>query len=90
MCLMLCNMWHMARGQSGRIVLEIDPLLKRTIHARLAAEGRTMKEWFLERAQEYLNPRQQALPLMEMPLEPPALQVAEPRAKPYSAARRSQ
>ena len=53
----------MARGQSGRIVLEIDPSLKRAVHARLAADGITMKSWFLEQVEELLNSRQQELPL---------------------------
>ena len=45
----------MARGTSGRIVLEIDPTLKRELHARLAVEGRTLKEWFLRQAKHYLG-----------------------------------
>lgn len=45
----------MARGHSGRLVLEIDPGLKRTLHGRLAMEGRTMKDWFLEQAERYLR-----------------------------------
>ena len=64
-CSMLCNMRHMARGQSGRLVLEIDPAVKRALHSRLASEGRTLKSWFLEEAQRYLNPVQQVLPLAE-------------------------
>jgi hypothetical protein len=80
----------MARGQSGRIVLEIDPTIKRAIHARLVAEGRSLKGWFLERVEEYLDPRQQVLPLGEYVVkEPPVMQVAEPR-KPGYVTRRSQ
>lgn len=89
MSLMLCYMQHMARGQSGRIVLEVDPNLKRAVHARLASEGRTMKDWFLERAEAYVNPQQQVLPLYPRPAEPPLLQVAEPKAPAYST-RKSQ
>lgn len=44
----------MGRSASGRIVLEISPELKRRLHARLAAEGRTLKDWFLEAADKYL------------------------------------
>lgn len=52
----------MARGQSGRLVLEIDPRLKRQLHARVAAEGRSLKDWFLEHAERYLQHQQQDLP----------------------------
>lgn len=52
----------MARGQSGRLVLEIDPAFKRQLHARLASEGRTLKNWFLEQADRYVHqPVQQDL-----------------------------
>jgi len=60
---MLCYIEHMARGQSGRLVLEIDPTFKRRLHAQLAAEGRTLKDWFLEQAERYLDHAvQQAFP----------------------------
>lgn len=60
---MSCYIEHMARGQSGRLVLEVDPVFKRRLHAQLAAEGRTMKEWFLEQAARYLDRAvQQTLP----------------------------
>jgi hypothetical protein len=59
----------MARGTSGRIVLEIDPELKHHLHALLAAEGRTMKDWFVEAAQTYLRgPAQVQLSLPIAPL----------------------
>lgn len=41
-------------GQSGRIVVEFDPDLKRRLHARLRSEGRDFKAWLLERVYEYL------------------------------------
>ena len=67
----------MARGQSGRVVLEIDPGVKRALHARLAAEGRTLKDWFLEQANDFLNARQQPLPLYAVRADAPMLNVAE-------------
>jgi hypothetical protein len=85
MARVLCYMQHMARGQSGRVVLEIDPAVKRALHARLASEGRTLKDWFLERAQDYLNPRQYAL---NDQAPPTLLRVAEPKA-PYSTTKSS-
>ena len=45
----------MARSISGRVVLEVSPELKRRLHSRLAAEGRTLKDWFLEQASTYLS-----------------------------------
>ena len=44
----------MARGPSGRLVLEVDPDLKRQLHAQVALEGKTFKDWFLEVADAYL------------------------------------
>ncbi len=55
MARMSCYIEHMARGQSGRLVVDVDPAFKRRLHAQLAAEGRTMKEWFLEQAVRYLD-----------------------------------
>jgi hypothetical protein len=45
--------------------MEIDPHVKRALHGRLASEGRTLKSWFLEEVERYLNPEQQVLPLAE-------------------------
>ncbi len=41
----------MARGKSGRVVLEIDPELKRKLYATLENEQKTMKEWFVKEAE---------------------------------------
>ena len=41
----------MARGKSGRIVLEIDPELKRRLYITLENRQQTMKEWFISEAQ---------------------------------------
>jgi hypothetical protein len=60
----------MARSASGRLVLEVEPELKRRLHSRLAAEGRTMKEWFLEAAEHYLSvPAPVQLPLEMKPTQ---------------------
>ena len=40
----------MSRGKSGRIVVEIDPELKRRLYATLALEDETMKAWFIRAA----------------------------------------
>jgi len=43
----------MARGESGRIVIEIDPALKRELYAALAMSGSTLKDWFVRSAEEH-------------------------------------
>jgi len=40
----------MARGKSGRIVLEIDPEMKRELYLTLEQNQKTMKEWFVKEA----------------------------------------
>lgn len=45
----------MSRGNSGRVVFEIDPQLKSELHAAVALEGRSLKDWFLERARAYVD-----------------------------------
>ncbi len=49
----------MARGPSGRLVIEVDPTLKRELHAALAADGVTLKDWFLQRTATYIAERKQ-------------------------------
>jgi hypothetical protein len=51
----------MARGESGRIVLEIDPAEKQELYDALTRDGMTLKDWFLRRAGEYLRKRGQGL-----------------------------
>ena len=51
------------RGPSGRIIVEIDPSEKHELYAALAADGLTLKDWFLKAAQEYLRDRCQ-IPLV--------------------------
>lgn len=44
----------MPRGESGRVVVEIDPAKKYSLYERLDSEGITLKEWFLQRVNDYL------------------------------------
>jgi hypothetical protein len=44
----------MAKGDSGRVVIEVDPALKRELYATLDHEGLTLKGWFVRRANEYI------------------------------------
>jgi hypothetical protein len=41
------------------VVIEMDPALKRDLHVALAAEGLTLKDWFLREAEAYLVRRAQ-------------------------------
>lgn len=52
----------MARGESGRIVLEIDPSQKEDLYSALTRDGLTLKDWFLNQAAQYLRDQDQ-LPL---------------------------
>ncbi|WP_423050494.1 hypothetical protein [Undibacterium sp. Ji22W] len=45
----------MAIGDSGRIVLEIEPELKKKLYACLALEQMTLKDWFIKTAQEHMK-----------------------------------
>ena len=45
----------MAKGESGRVVLEIDSDLKRQLYAVLALEGKTLKQWFIEESSLYVE-----------------------------------
>ncbi|UCF88315.1 MAG: hypothetical protein JSV70_07825 [bacterium] len=49
----------MARGKSGRIVVEIDPILKSELYDALQEEGVTLKEWFLRHTGSYLAQKAQ-------------------------------
>jgi hypothetical protein len=43
----------MARGDSGRIVIEIEPEAKKQLYSALALAGSTLKDWFLKRASDF-------------------------------------
>jgi len=49
----------MARGDSGRIVLEIDPAEKQELYNAVTRDGMTLKDWFLRQATDYLRERGQ-------------------------------
>ena len=45
----------MSIGTSGRIVIEIEPELKRNLYSNLVAQGLTLKEWFLTNAESFIR-----------------------------------
>ena len=52
---MALNEVAMAKGSSGRIVIEMDPALKRQLYSVLDKDGSTLKNWFIERAENYVS-----------------------------------
>jgi hypothetical protein len=49
----------MARGKSGRIVIEVDGELKRQLYIVLAAKALTLKDWFVQQAKEFIEEHHQ-------------------------------
>ena len=45
----------MSRGSSGRIVIEIDPLVKDSLYIALAKRKLTLKDWFLSQSAICIN-----------------------------------
>jgi len=45
----------MARGTSGRVVIEVNPVLKERLYSALAMENQTLKDWFVANAQQFLK-----------------------------------
>jgi hypothetical protein len=45
----------MARGFSGRIVLEIDPATKDNLYIALAKRKITLKDWFLRQCNSFIK-----------------------------------
>lgn len=64
----------MSRGPGPRMVVELDPALKRNLYAELAHEGLTFKDWLTREAGRYVSERRQ-----------PRLFVAEPPGPAYKA-----
>jgi len=56
----------MARGDSGRIVVEIDPNLKDELYTQLKRNGYTLKDWFLDAVDGYLQTADQ----LDLDLDP--------------------
>ena len=51
----------MSVGPSGRIVVEVEPELKRELHSALVKDGKTLKDWFVTQAETFVKNRQLAL-----------------------------
>ncbi len=45
----------MSIGSSGRIVIEVEPVLKRQLYASLLSQGMSLKEWFVINADQFVK-----------------------------------
>lgn len=45
----------MARGSSGRIVIDVDPEFKKRVYVALAERQMTMKQWFVMASEALLR-----------------------------------
>lgn len=60
----------MSRGNSGRIVIEIEPELKIELYQALSKDGVSLKGWFLQNVESFLaNKDQLALGLDGQPVK---------------------
>lgn len=46
-------------GKSGRIVIDVEPELKRRLYAALSLSGSTLKKWFLKAGEEFCEEKKQ-------------------------------
>ncbi|HIE5095085.1 hypothetical protein WG628_03585 [Stenotrophomonas maltophilia] len=52
----------MARGPSGRVVIEVEPDLKKHLYTTLAAKGLTLKDWFINSAEDCIRDGHPSVP----------------------------
>jgi hypothetical protein len=57
----------MARGKSGRMVIEVDEDLKNHLYVALCARNLTLKDWFIQAAKELIADHQQPQLLPKRP-----------------------
>lgn len=50
-----------AKGDSGRIVLEVNPTLKKQLYSILALEQKTLKDWFIQQAEQHIEDKRSEL-----------------------------
>src|ERR1019366_7087026 len=46
-------------GDSGRVVVDVEPELKRRLYAALSLSGSTLKDWFVKVASQHCEEQQQ-------------------------------
>ena len=45
----------MAQGDSGKVVIELDPEFKKALYKVLRLKDLTMKDWFVQQAEEFME-----------------------------------
>ncbi|MEQ8711443.1 MAG: hypothetical protein RIC80_00405 [Cyclobacteriaceae bacterium] len=45
----------MAQGDSGKVVIEVDPEFKKDLYKVLRLKDLTMKDWFVQQAEEFME-----------------------------------
>src|ERR1035437_2399006 len=46
-------------GKSGRIVIDVEPELKRRLYSALSLSGSTLKDWFMKTAEGFCEEKKQ-------------------------------
>ena len=52
----------MPKANSGRIVVDVDPDLKRRLYSVLAMDNSTLKDWFIRSAEKYIDKKHKPTP----------------------------
>ena len=52
----------MPKANSGRIVVAVDPDLKRRLYSVLAMDNSTLKDWFIRSAENYIDKKHKPTP----------------------------
>jgi len=60
----------MSRGNSGRIVLEVDPSIKDDLYIALAKRKLTLKDWFLMQSTQFIYDTNQPNFIKDIVAEP--------------------
>lgn len=50
----------MPKGESGRVVVELEPSLKRRLYSALAMDSKTLKDWMIDNIERYLATKDQS------------------------------
>ena len=45
----------MAIGKSNRIIIDLDPKLKKELYSILTKHGSSLKEWFVKKATQFIE-----------------------------------
>ena len=51
----------MARGNSGKVVINVDPQFKEALYLAVTASGSTLKDWFIHQGRQYIDEQRQPI-----------------------------